>query len=113
MTCFACDKPGHKSFKCPDKKIAATPARAPAPGGRPPQAAPPPTADPGRLNHLNEEEAADAPNVVIDVFLVYGTTTLVLFDIGATGSYITCKFMNNLSLSTTTRSMPIITSSPL
>ena len=37
VTCFACGKPGHKSFECPDKKTTATPTRAPAPGGRPPQ----------------------------------------------------------------------------
>jgi hypothetical protein len=44
ITCFACGKPGQKSNDCPDKKTAATPARAPAPGGLPPQAAPPPAA---------------------------------------------------------------------
>jgi hypothetical protein len=38
---------------------------------------------------------------------------LVLFDTGATGSYITSRFVNKLSLHTTTRTMPIITSSPL
>jgi hypothetical protein len=36
VTYFACGKPGHKSSECPDKKAAATPVRAPAPGGRPP-----------------------------------------------------------------------------
>jgi hypothetical protein len=86
ITCFACGKPGHKSYECPDKKTAASPARAPAPGGRPPQAAPPPAAGRGRLNHLTEEEAANALDVMIGKFLVCGTTTLVLFDTGATGS---------------------------
>jgi hypothetical protein len=33
VTCFACGKLGHKSYDCPDKKAASTPARAPAPGG--------------------------------------------------------------------------------
>jgi hypothetical protein len=113
VTCFSCGKPGHKSFECPDKKTAATPARAPALGGRPPQAAPPPAAGRGRLNHLTEEEATDAPDVVIGKFLVCGTSALVLFDTGATGSYVTSPFMNKLSLPTTTRSIPIITSSPL
>jgi hypothetical protein len=42
VTCFACGKPGHKSYDYPDKKAAVTPMRAPAPGGQPPQAAPPP-----------------------------------------------------------------------
>jgi hypothetical protein len=113
MTCFACGKPGHKSYDCSDKKTAATPARAPALGGRPPQAAPPPTAGRGRLNHLTKEETADAPDVMIGEFLVCGTTALVLYDTGATGSYVTSRFVNKLSLPTTTRSIPIITSSPL
>jgi hypothetical protein len=112
-TCFACGNPSHKSYDCPDKKAAATPARAPTLGGRRPQAPPPPAAGRGRLNHLTEEEAADAPDVVIGEFLVCGTTALVLFDTGATGSYITSRFVNKLSFPTTTRSIPIITSSPL
>jgi hypothetical protein len=113
VTCFASGMPSHKSFECPDKKTAATPARAPAPGGRPPQAAPPPPADRGRLNHLTKEEVANAPDIVIGEFLVCGTTALVLFDTGEPGSYITSRFVNKLSLPTTTRSLPIITSSPL
>jgi hypothetical protein len=112
-TCFTCGKRGHKSYDCPNKKTVATPMRAPAPCGRPPQAASPPTAGRGRLNHLTEEEAVDAPNVVISKFLVCGTTTLVLFDTSATESYITSRFVNKLFLPTTTRSIPIITSSPL
>jgi hypothetical protein len=113
VTYFACGKTGHKSYDCPDKKATATPARAPIPGGRPPQAAPPPAAGRGRLNHLTEEEAADAPGVVIGEFLVCGTTALVLFDTGASGSYVTSRFVRKFSLPTTTRSLPIITSSPL
>jgi hypothetical protein len=112
VTCFAYGKPSQKSYDCLDKKAAATPARAPTPGGRPPQAAPPPAVDRGRLNHLTEE-AADAPDVVISEFLVCGTSALVLFDTGATGSYITSRFVNKLSLPTTTRSVPVIISSPL
>jgi hypothetical protein len=65
------------------------------------------------LNHLTEEEVVDAPDVVIGEFLVCGTTALVLFDTGATGSYITSRFVNKLSLPTTTRTIPIITSSLL
>jgi hypothetical protein len=101
------------SYDCPDKKATATPVRAPALGGRPPQAAPPPTAGRGRLNHLTEEEAADAPDVVIGEFLVCDTSALVLCDTSATGSYITSRFVNKLPLPTTTRLTPIITSLPL
>jgi hypothetical protein len=87
--------------------------RAPAPGGRPAQVAPPPVAGRGRLNHLTEEEAADAPDVVIGKFLVCATSALVLLDTSATGSYVTSRFVSKLSLPTTTRSIPIITSSLL
>jgi hypothetical protein len=65
------------------------------------------------LNHLTEEEAADALDVMIGEFLVCGTTALILFDTGATESYITSRFVNKLSLPTTTQSIPIIMSSPL
>jgi hypothetical protein len=87
--------------------------RAPAPGGRPPQAAPPSTVGRGRLNHLTEEEAADAPDVVIGEILVCGTSALVLFNTDAAGSYITSRFVNKLSIPTTTRLIPVIMSSPL
>jgi hypothetical protein len=65
------------------------------------------------MNHFIEEEAADAPDVVIDEFLVSGTTALVLFDAGAAGLYITSRFVNKLPLPATTRSIPMIMSSPL
>jgi hypothetical protein len=71
------------------------------------------TASRGRLNHLTEEEAADALDDVIGEFLVCDTTTLVLFDTGAIRSYITSRFVNKISVPTTTRLIPIITSSPL
>ncbi|XP_025800065.1 uncharacterized protein LOC112879864 [Panicum hallii] len=61
FVCFTCNKPGHKSYECPEKKTP-TPARAPGSTGRPAQA--PRSADRGRLTHLTEEEARDAPDVV-------------------------------------------------
>jgi hypothetical protein len=50
---------------------------------------------------------------MIGEFLVCGTTSLVLFDTGATRLYVTSRFVNKLSLPITTRSIPIITSPPL
>jgi hypothetical protein len=90
VTCFACGKPGHKSYDCPDKKATATPVRAPAPVGRPPQAAPPPPAGRGRLNHLTEEEVADATGIVIGEVLVCGTLLTVYF--GTPNMFITLWF---------------------
>ena len=62
----------HKSYKCPDKKTNLTPAKTPTPGGKPFQSANRPPASRGRLNHLTEEEAQDAPDVVISEFIVCG-----------------------------------------
>jgi hypothetical protein len=88
-----------------------TPARAPSSAGRLAQA--PRSADRGRLTHLTEEEARDAPDVVTGEYLIHGSKALVLFDSGATCSYISSKCAAQKSLPMTPRSHPIITSSPL
>ena len=62
---------------------------------------------------MTEEEAHDAPEVVIGKYLINGATALVLFDSGATRSYISTKFVSQNSLPMTIRSRPIVTSSPL
>ena len=54
-----------------------------------------------------------APDVVYGMFLVNGNTALVLFDSGATYSYISSKFAREHDLPVTPREKPIITSSPL
>jgi hypothetical protein len=110
FVCFTCNKPGHKSYECPEKKTS-TPARALGSAGRPAQA--PRSADRGRLTHLTEEEARDAPDVVTGEYLINGSKALVLFDSGATCSYVSSKCVAQKSLPMTPRSHPIITSSPL
>jgi hypothetical protein len=59
------------------------------------------------------EDAQDAPNVVYGMFLVQGVMALVLFDSGATCSYVTSKFAREHSIPVTPRSVPIDTISPL
>ena len=87
------------------------PACTPAHAGRPAQT--PRTADHSRLNHMTEEEAHDAPEVVTSMYLINGATALVLFDSGATSSYVSTKFVSQNSLPMTIRSRLIVTSSPL
>ena len=87
------------------------PARTPGAAGRPAQA--PRTTDHGYLNHLTAEEAREAPDIVIGVFLINGNRAVVLFGSGATSSYVTTKFVKKYSLSMTLREKPIVTSSPL
>ncbi|WVZ91359.1 hypothetical protein U9M48_037546 [Paspalum notatum var. saurae] len=67
----------------------------------------------GQLNHVIAEDTTDALDVVLGEFLVNETNALVLFDSGATSSYVSSKFANQNSLASITRKRPIITSSPL
>ena len=48
----------------------------------------------GRLNHINAEEALEAPDVVLGTFLVNSVPATVLFDSGATHSFVTREFMS-------------------
>ena len=84
------------------------------PGGsvqnKPPQQ---PATSRGCLNHMTEEEAKDAPYVVIGKFLVLGTPALVLFDSRATGSFVSSKFVALQALPTSPLSRPLVISSPL
>ena len=44
------------------------------------------------MNHVTAESAAEAPNVIIGTFMVNSHPTTVLFDTGATHSFITKSF---------------------
>jgi hypothetical protein len=61
----------------------------------------------GRLNHVTAEEAAEAPDVVLGTFLVNSIPARVLFDSGASHSFITEHFVRKEKLESTmmTRAM--------
>ncbi|WVZ49155.1 hypothetical protein U9M48_000532 [Paspalum notatum var. saurae] len=63
----------------------------------------------GKVNHVTAEAAAEAPNVVIGTFLVNSKPATVLFDTGATHSFITKAYVDqhNLHTSTLKRSMSV------
>ena len=46
----------------------------------------------GKVNHVTAESAAEAPNVVIGTFMVNSYPATVLFDTGATHSFISKSF---------------------
>ena len=107
VICFTCNQPGHKSYRCPEKKTQ-TKAQASDSTSKTPH-----TTDRARLAHITEEEARDAPDVVTGKYLINGSNALVLFDSGATSSYVSTKFVAQNALPMTLRSRPIVTSSPL
>jgi len=62
---------------------------------------------------MTEKEARETPEVVTGMYLINGAKALVLFDSGATSSYVSTKFASQNSLPMTIRSRPILSSSPL
>nr|AAX95377.1 Retrotransposon gag protein, putative [Oryza sativa Japonica Group]AAX96106.1 retrotransposon protein, putative, Ty3-gypsy sub-class [Oryza sativa Japonica Group]ABA92905.1 retrotransposon protein, putative, Ty3-gypsy subclass [Oryza sativa Japonica Group] len=74
-SCFNCGEHGHFADKCPKLRRA---------GPRFAQA---------RANHASAEEAQAAPEVVLGTFPINSIPTTVLFDSGATHSFISKKFV--------------------
>jgi len=64
VICFTCNQPGHKSYRCPEKKTQ-TKAQASDSTSKTPH-----TTDRARLAHITEEEARDAPDIVIGKYLI-------------------------------------------
>ena len=60
------------------------------------------------MNHVNVEEVEDQPDAVIGKFLVKSFTTLILFDTGASHSYISRGFMDKYKLPTKVLRTPML-----
>jgi hypothetical protein len=52
----------------------------------------------GRINHVAIEDAQEAPNVVLGMFLVNSNTTIILFDSGASHSFISAEYVAKYNL---------------
>ena len=64
------------------------------------------------MNHVNVEEVEEQPDAVKGKFLVKSFTALVLFDTGASHSYISRGFVEKFRLPTQTLRTPLLVSSP-
>lgn len=113
VTCFHCNETGHYANKCPKKQQSATPIRpasgVPATGGTPKPAG---QFTKGRVNHVTAEEAQTAPDVVLGTFLVNSIPASVLFDSGASHSFVSNKFVGKNGLPISPLSNPMIIHSP-
>jgi hypothetical protein len=52
----------------------------------------------GRVNHVAVEEAQEAPDVVLGMFFINATSALVLFDSGASHSFISPAYVEKHNL---------------
>ena len=60
------------------------------------------------MNHVNVEEVEAQPDAVIGKFLVKSFTAIVLFDIGASHSYISRGFVDKYKLPTKVLRTPML-----
>jgi hypothetical protein len=65
-----------------------------------------------RVNHVDAQEAQQAPGVVLGEFLVEFTPATVLFDLGASHSFIAAKFVEKHGIPSTPLAVPLVTRTP-
>jgi hypothetical protein len=126
-TCYNCREPGHFAASCPYKQnqykapvqgnssgSARTAASGAGHGGQQASAQQKrPTQSFGRrrVNRIHAQEAREASDVVLGEFLVESTLAIVLFDSGASHSFIASKFVAKHKIPTVLLKTPLITHS--
>src|SRR3954466_7263672 len=98
VECFKCKKMGHYANECPEKKVE-----------RPNNPNP---FQKGQVNHINVEEIYEEPDAVAGKFKLNSVPTFVLFDTGASHSFISREFVERNELPVETIGCPIKVSSP-
>jgi hypothetical protein len=100
--CYACGEKGYLAhwctnlLPCPNQTATVTPA--PTCGANSVPVAPKQNYACGRVNHVAVEEAQEALDVVIGMFLINDTSVVVLFDFEASHSFISTAYVEKHNL---------------
>jgi hypothetical protein len=65
-----------------------------------------------KINHVTVEQAQEAPEVVLGTFLVNSEPASILFDSGASHSFVTNQFVEKYNLPMSLMKTPLLVSSP-
>jgi hypothetical protein len=113
--CYNCGEKGHYANRCPNSCIRANQPAIATPAPTHGANSVPVTAKQnyasGRVNHVTVEEAQEALDVVIGIFLINDTSAVVLFDSGASHSFISATYVGKHNLPLTLLRCQMIVSS--
>jgi hypothetical protein len=114
--CFACGEKGHFAKRCPNPctraNQTATATPAPTRGANSVSVAAKQNYVHGKVNHVAVEETQEAPEMVIGMFFVSDTSTVVLFDSGQSHSFISATYVEKHNMPIALLKCQMIISSP-
>jgi hypothetical protein len=114
--CYNCGEKRYYASRCPNLRTranqTATATPAPTRGVNSIPIATKQNYASGRVNHVAVEEAQEAPDVVLGMFFVNDTSTVVLFDSGASHSFISAAYVEKHNLPLALIKCQMIISSP-
>jgi hypothetical protein len=103
--CFKCGLTGHFTWQCPTRSTAPGAGNQAKPQGQQ-------NFMYGRVNHMTSDKAQQAQDIVLGIFLTSAHPATILFDSGASHSFISSCFVMKHSLPIATMKHTMLVSSP-